>query len=152
VKLTNPKDFWSGIMFLALGLGFALVAYFNYPLGRGARMGPGYFPFWIGVLLAILGAVITFKSLLTQGGPIGSFTWKGMFWVTLAIVLFGLLLRPLGLVGAGLVLIVLSSIPSGEFKLKEVILLWAILAVLCASVFVWGLKLPIPLWPGFLTN
>jgi Tripartite tricarboxylate transporter TctB family len=148
--LSNPKDFASGLMFLGIGLAFALVAYFTYPMGKGARMGPGYFPFWIGVLLAVLGAVITLKSLRTTGEAIGSWALKAMFWVVLAIVLFGLLLRPLGMVGAGLILIVLASIPSGEFKWKEVALLAAVMVVMCASIFVYGLKLPIPLWPSFL--
>jgi hypothetical protein len=150
VKLSNPKDFGSGVMFLALGLGFALVAYFEYPLGKGARMGPGYFPFWVGVLLTILGAVITVKSLFSEGPPIGKIGWKGVFWVTLAIVLFGLLLKPLGLIGAGAILIFVGSIPSGEFKLKEVALLAVVMIGLCVSIFAWGLKLPIPLWPSFI--
>lgn len=152
VKLSNPKDFWSGIMFLAIGLGFAIVAYIEYPMGKGARMGPGYFPFWVGALLTVLGAVITANSLRTTGEALGKFAWKGAFWVTVGIVLFGLLLRPLGLVGASVALVFLGSIPSGEFKFKEVVLLWVILVVLCASVFIYGLKLPIPLWPSFLTN
>jgi hypothetical protein len=110
-------------------------------------MGPGYFPFYLGVLLAVLGLIITGKSFTTAGSPIAGVTWRGIFFVTLAVVLFGALLKPLGLIGAGLVPVIVGSIPSGEFKWKEVGVLSVILLALCTAIFVYGLKLPIGLWP-----
>ena len=62
MKIKSQKDFWSGLMFMAAGLGFAVGAT-NYSFGTSARPGPGYFPFGLGVLLALLGAVVLFKSL-----------------------------------------------------------------------------------------
>lgn len=150
MKLSNPKDFWSGVMFMAMGAGFAVGAYTSYPMGTGARMGPGYFPFYLGALLAVLGLIIAVKSLRSEGTPVGAIAWKGVFWVTLAIVLYGVLLKPLGMVLSSLVLIFVGSIPSGEFNWKEVTLLYVILIVLCVATFVYGLKLPIGLWPEAL--
>ena len=77
MKIKSQKDFWSGLMFMAAGLGFAVGAT-NYSFGTSARPGPGYFPFGLGVLLALLGAVVLFKSLSieTEGGdPVGAIPW-----------------------------------------------------------------------------
>jgi hypothetical protein len=62
MHIRNGKDFWAGLMFLALGLGFAGVAWKNYNMGTAVRMGPAYFPVVLGGLLAVLGAWVFFKS------------------------------------------------------------------------------------------
>jgi hypothetical protein len=57
MKIKSQKDFWSGLMFIAVGVGFAWGAT-NYSFGSSARPGPAYFPFGLGVLLAIMGALV----------------------------------------------------------------------------------------------
>ena len=103
-----------------------------------------------GAYVAVLGAIVSFRGFRVQGTPFGNVAWKGVFWVTLSIVLYGVLLKPLGMVLASLVLILVGSIPSGAFKWKEVIILYVILIVMCVATFVYGLKLPIGLWPEAL--
>lgn len=61
--IKSQKDFFSGLMFTLVGAGFAWGAT-NYNVGTGARMGPGYFPLLLGIFLAVLGAFITFYSLV----------------------------------------------------------------------------------------
>jgi hypothetical protein len=149
VKIKSQKDFWSGLMFLLVGAGFAWGS-LNYSFGTSARPGPGYFPFGLGILTAILGAVILFKALTveTEGGdPIGHWPLKQAAWILGAVVLFGLLLPRLGMAICLPLLIFISSLASGEFHWKEVLVNSVILTVGSWAIFIKGLGLTIPLWP-----
>ena len=153
MKIRNAKDFWSGVMFIAFGLFFAGFAR-QYDLGTAARMGPAYFPTMLGVLLMLIGAMIGFKGLRTEAedghGAVDRFHFKPLILVLGAVVAFALLLRPGGLVVALLALIFISSFGSGEFKLKEILLLATGLCLLVLAVFIWGLGLTIPVLPAFM--
>ena len=153
MKIKSEKDFWAGLMFMATGLGFAGGAT-NYSFGSSARPGPGYFPFGLGILLAILGAFIVFESLTVStrdGEKIGAFPFKPMFLIILAVAVFGVTLPLLGMVIALPLLILISSLAGDEFKLTEVILVAVVLTVGSWLVFIKGLNLVIPLWPSFLS-
>lgn len=146
--IKNPRDFWAGVMFAVIGGLFAGIA-LEYKLGTAARMGPGYFPFYLGLLLVILGAAIILASLKGEGPKVEKFHWWPLFWVLGSICLFGVLLKLTGALVAGFGLVLGASYGSEEFKLRDVILLAIGLTVFCAAVFVGGLKLPIPMCPGF---
>jgi hypothetical protein len=155
MKIKNGKDFWSGVMFIAFGLFFAGFAR-QYDMGTAARMGPAYFPTVLGMLLIVIGAFIGFKGLRTEheegDGQVDKFHFKPLLLVLGAVVAFGLLLRPGGLVVALIALIFISSFGSGEFKLKEILPLTIGLCVLVLAVFIWGLGLTIPVLPAFMQN
>jgi hypothetical protein len=153
MKFKNAKDFWSGVMFVAFGIAFVGFAR-QYDMGTAARMGPAYFPTVLGGLLILLGAYIGFKglSVAAQDGQVDKFHFKPLLLVLGAVVAFGLLLRPGGLLVALTALIVISSLGSGEFRWKEVIPLTIGLGVLVLAVFIWGLGLTIPVLPWFLQN
>jgi hypothetical protein len=153
VKIKSQKDFWSGLMFIATGLGFAAGAS-NYSFGTSARPGPGYFPFGLGILLAILGALVLFKSLTieTEGGdPVGAIPWKPLGLITLSVVVFGLALPKLGMVVSLPLLILIASLAGDEFRLKEVLINIVVLTLGSWAIFIKGLNLVIPLWPAFMT-
>jgi membrane protease YdiL (CAAX protease family) len=145
-NLSNPKDFWSGVMFITIGLGFAFIAR-TYTLGTANRMGPGYFPFYLGLILAGLGGVILFNSLRSKGEAVEKFHWRPILWVLGSIVLFGVLLKAVGMVIAGVLLVCGASYGGHEFKVKGTLFLAFLLVVFCSLVFVFGLKLPIPMCP-----
>ena len=153
MKIKNAKDFWSGVMFIAFGLFFAGFAR-QYDLGTAARMGPAYFPTMLGLLLMLIGATISFKAFRSNAedphGAVDKFHFKPLILVLGAVVAFALLLRPGGLVVALLALIFISSLGSGEFKLKEILPLAIGLCLLVLSVFIWGLGLTIPVLPAFM--
>ena len=67
-RIKDGKDFWAGIMFMSLGLAFVLFSR-NYPMGTAVRMGPAYFPTWLGAMMAALGAVCFIRSFF---GPVTS--------------------------------------------------------------------------------
>jgi hypothetical protein len=199
MKITNGKDFWAGLMFVAFGLGFMLVAR-NYAMGNAVRMGPAYFPTVLGGMLAVLGAVIFFRSfiskiphplvvfpfrvwfvvgglalgvvafytqpprdagmmlqvahMLLSGAAIGllfaAFGPRSLWVILFSVVVFGYLLKPLGLVIATGLLIFGSAWGGHEFKTREVTFLFVALAIFSVFAFVKGLGLPMNVWPGIL--
>ncbi len=154
MKVKSQKDFWSGLMFIVTGVAFAIGAQ-TYSMGSSARPGPGYFPFGLGILLAILGGVVLFKALTveTEGGdPIGGVPWRPMGLITLAVVVFAIALPRLGMAISLPLLIIVASLAGDEFKWKEVIINSAVLTVGSWLIFIKGLNLIIPLWPTFLAG
>ena len=137
-------------MFTVIGFAFAIVVkVYEYPMGTASRMGAGYFPFVLGIVMGVLGLLILAQALLTSGGPIGKFAWRPLIWVLAAFVIFGLTAKFLGLVIAILLLVVISSYGGHEHRWKEAIISSIILAASSIAVFVYGLKLPFPIWPEF---
>ncbi|MEJ6001911.1 tripartite tricarboxylate transporter TctB family protein [Paucibacter soli] len=154
MKIKSQRDFWSGLMFVLVGIAFAWGSS-EYSFGSSARPGPGYFPFGLGVLLALLGALVLFKSLTIEsagGDPIGSIAWKPLLLIVGAIVMFGLALPRLGLVLTLPLLIFISALAGDEFHWKDALLNSVILTLGSWVVFIWGLKLVIPVWPTLLVN
>jgi len=154
VKIKSQRDFVSGLMFIAVGVIFAVGAT-NYSMGSSAKPGAGYFPLILSVIMAILGAVVLFKSLTieTEGGdPIGSIAWKPLIIIVAAIVVFGICLDRLGMVITVPILIIMSSFAGDEFRWRGVIISSIVLTFFSWAVFVLGLKLTIPMWPRFLVQ
>jgi hypothetical protein len=123
-------------------------------------MGPGYFPLALGVLLAILGGIITFKALVVEtadGDRLGAFAWKPLFFIIMANLVFGACigglpsigLKPLGLIAGIYLLTYIASHAGDEHKLKEVIVLASVLALLSYLAFIVLLKLQFPVWPAY---
>ena len=146
-KIPRPKDFYAGLLFVAFGV-FAIIIARNYPLGTAARMGPGYFPRLLGILLIVLGAALSLIALRGRGTPLPGWKWRPVSIVLLSVVAFGLVLTHVGLVLSTIGLIVVASTASREFRFRESLLSGALLAALSVGVFVIGLKLQLPIWPG----
>jgi hypothetical protein len=144
----HPKDFLAGLLFIAVGIA-AIVIGNNYPLGTAARMGPGYFPRILGILLIVLGAALALRALRLQGSPLPSWPWRPTVIVLGTVVLFGAIVDRIGLALSTIILIVGASLASREFRLKEAIISGIALAALAVCVFVLGLKLQLPIWPVF---
>ena len=147
--IRNPKDFGSGCLFAGFGL-TAVVLGASYPVGTAARMGPGYFPRALGLILIAMGAVLILKSLRTRGSAITISTYKPVLVVLGSVVVFGLAVLPLGLVLATVLLIILSSAASHEFRWKEAVIASAVLAAFVVAAFGYGLNLQLPILPPFL--
>lgn len=162
MKIKGQKDFFAGLMFLVIGLAFAIGAT-DYNIGSGARMGPGYFPLILGVLMSILGIAIAAKGLIVEtpdGDKIGKWAWKQVFFILAANFAFGVLLvgvPALGIPQFGLIvaiygLVFIASLGGYTFKTKEVAILATCLAVGSYGAFVWALNLQFPVWPSFITG
>jgi len=162
VKIKSQKDFYSGLLYTVVGAAFAYGAT-SYNVGTAARMGPGYFPLLLGSLLAIIGGIIIFKSLVVEtptGDRVGSWAWKPLSFIIAGNLLFGVLLGGLpsiklpamGLIVAiyGTTLVV--SMAGDKFKLKEVLILATVLSVMSYLAFIVLLKLQFPVWPSFIAG
>jgi putative tricarboxylic transport membrane protein len=134
-------------MFMAFGFGFMIVAR-NYAMGTAVRMGPAYFPTVLGGILALIGLAIFIESFVVHGEKVPHMVLRPMTLIVLGIVLFGALLKPLGLIVATAIVIVVGALGGHEFRLKEVLILYAVLVVFSVAVFVRGLGLPIPVCPA----
>ena len=115
MKIKSERDFWSGLMFIGVGVAFAIGA-MEYSMGPNcpdgapcatsliarftqlsARPGAGFFPLGLSVLLALLGLFVLFKALTIEtpgGDPVGGFAWRPLVVVIAAILAFGFLLEP----------------------------------------------------------
>ena len=147
MKIKSPKDFWAGLMFIGVGAFFVVWAATHYQLGTAVRMGPAYFPILLGGLLAFLGLLVLVESFALEGPPVPKFNFRPLILISAACVVYGYLMKPLGLVGATAALVIISAYGGHEFKWKEVIILCVVLIVFSVLVFVKGLSLPFPLWP-----
>ena len=151
MQIRSQKDFASGLMFVIVGILFAYIAT-TYNMGTPAKIGPGYFPFWLGIVLALLGAIITMTSMSakTSKDELASWDWVSVMWVTGSVILFGLVLKPMGLVVSLIMLIFISAMASHEFHWKGTVVNAVILNVIAYVAFIWGLKLQFQVWPSFL--
>jgi hypothetical protein len=152
LRIKSERDFWSGILFLGTGIGFALGAT-QYSMGSAARPGPGYFPLLLSCLLAILGTIVLFKSLTVaapDGDRVGPIAWRPLLVVNAAIAVFALALPSLGLVLTVPILTIVVSLAGDEFAWRGVLANAAVLTLSAWAIFILGLKLVIPLWPTFL--
>jgi hypothetical protein len=159
VNLKNQKDFFSGVLFMSIGVSCAWSAS-RFSIGSAANMGPGYFPVLLGVLLTLLGGVLVFKALVFEtedGGRIGRWAWRPAGFVVLANLVFGVAIGglssvgipPMGLVLAIFALTVLAAKAGSEFRWKEVLVLASVLALGSYLIFIMLLKLQIAIWPAF---
>lgn len=148
--IKNPKDFKAGLLFIIFGIVTAFLSQ-RYTIGTAAKMGPGYFPFLLGLILPLLGAGICLKSLSKGKGVKRNIPlrFRPVFFILSSVVLFGLLLYPLGMILSALFLVMISSMASEEFNLKIAFLNAFVLVILILIIFVYFLKFQIPILPFF---
>jgi len=143
----SPKDLIAGLLFIAAGIAAIAIAT-NYTLGTAARMGPGYFPRILGMMMIVLGAILALRSLRLDGPPLPGWKWRPVLVVLGSVVVFGLIVNHAGLVLSTILLIAMASAASDEFRPKEAVISGILLATLAVGIFVIGLKLQIGIWPG----
>ncbi|SFN21245.1 tripartite tricarboxylate transporter TctB family protein [Variovorax sp. OV329] len=162
VQIKSKKNLVAGLMFACVGVAFATGAT-NYNVGTAARMGPGYFPLMIGVLLGVLGLVVVGSSIGASEGdgePIGKIAWKPLGLIIGANLLFGLLLagvNAIGLPAMGLIvaiyaLVVVACMAGSNFSMKMAVVLATVLAIGSYLTFILGLNLQFQVWPTFITG
>ena len=162
MSIKSQKDVAGGLLFTVTGVAFAWGAT-TYQVGNAARMGPGYFPLLLGIILAIMGVIVTlqgFRKGGPDGDPIGSIAWKPLGFILGANIAFGALLAGLpsigfpsfGLIVAIYALTLLSAMGGEEFVLKEVLVLATILSAGSYVIFIKVLALQFPVWPAFIAG
>jgi hypothetical protein len=165
MKVKSEQDFWAGLMFIAFGLFFIVVALGTpefidnlagtrlipgYQMGSSVRMGPAYFPVVLGGLLAVLGLIVLFDAVVEEGPKVAKFHFRPLIFIAISSLAFAYLLKPLGLVLASIILVFICAYGGHEFKWKEVAIMSVVLAIFSVLVFVKGLALPFPVCPDFI--
>lgn len=147
-RIRNPQDFWGGVAMMAIAL-FAFYASSNLSGMRGFSFGPGTAPRLFAGLLFSFGALIAIMGVLADGPRFPKFAYRGPALVTAAIILFAVMIRPLGLVVSSFAMFVFAASGSKETKWIEAVIAAAVLTVFCTLLFVYLLNLPFQLWPRF---
>jgi hypothetical protein len=142
--IRNPRDFWAGLIYIGIGLSAFYIA-LDYEMGTAVRMGPGYFPRVLAIVLALIGFASLLRSFLRPGEAVGRMAWRAALLVLGATVIFGLLVRGAGLALGLLVLVLISAYASRQLRLPSTVLLAAGLAIFSFLVFLKGLGIPLPL-------
>lgn len=142
------KDLLAGLMFCGFGAGAAIIAY-GYEFGSPARMGSGFFPVVVGVLVAAMGLILVVRAIIWPqvSEPIAHIPFRPFFFISVAIVAFGLLIEDAGLIAALAALIVIARFAGREGSLLELALMVAVLVAVAVAIFVYGLNIRLPLGP-----
>ncbi len=146
MKIRSQEDFWAGLMFVGFGI-LAIVVARNYPMGSALRMGPGYFPTWLGGIMVVIGAIMTGRAYRIEGEAIGRWGWRALLWLSAAFAGFGLLIEKAGFVLALLALIISSSLAGRDTRPIELVVLIVVLIAGSVALFIYGLELPYLLFP-----
>ena len=145
LRIRNQEDFWAGVMFV----GFGLLAVFisrDYPMGTAMRMGPGYFPTYLGVIMMIFGAIVSAMSFRLEERKLTPFAWKPAIMLGLAFMVFGWGIDHIGFIPSLFVLILMSAGAGASFRLLEVLILSVVLIAGAVGIFIYGIELPYPLF------
>lgn len=148
LQIRHPKDFYAGVIFIVVGVAALLIGR-DYSLGTTTRMGPGYFPALLGALLTLLGLIISLRSLIFDGPAVGDIGFRPLVLILASMLAFAGLLEPAGLVIATAALIAIGCLGSTESRARDVIVLSIALIAVALGLFVYGLGLPMKIWPGY---
>jgi hypothetical protein len=148
MKIKAEQDFWSGLLFIAFGI-VAIVTAKNYSIGSVGRMGPGYFPIALGVLLAVLGLIVIAKSFVVDGEKMEPLNWWPIASIVVAVGLFGLSIERLGLVAAITIVTSVLALTLRRLGWVGFVALTGALIAFSLIVFVYALQLPFTVWPVF---
>jgi putative tricarboxylic transport membrane protein len=143
----GPRDFYGGLVLIGVAV-FALWASRDLPGMRGFAFGPGTAPRMFAVVLGVLGAAVAVTGILNRGPGIDRFALRGPFFITLSVVLFAWLVRPMGLVIASFLSILAAAGATPEARLIETLIWGAVLTAFCVFLFPIALNLPMQLWPN----
>ncbi len=147
LAIRNPKDFCTGILLLVISAVFAY-GLTELQIGTAYRMGPGYFPMLLIILLTVFALIILVNGFTTDGEAIGEIPWRALIVVTVSVVVYGATLRGLGFVPALALSVLISTFAAERWDAKAAIALTIGLVVSCFFIFVKGLGLPLsPIGP-----
>lgn len=147
MKIMNQEDFWAGLMFVGFGI-VAIVLSLDYPMGTASRMGPGYFPTYLGAIMLGLGAIVAIMAVKTktEGEKIAPFAWKPMIMLSLGFLVFGWGVDHIGFIPALFALCVITAAAGQTFNIVEVLIMTAVLIAGAVGIFIYGIELPFPLF------
>jgi putative tricarboxylic transport membrane protein len=146
IRVRNPQDLLAGLLFVAIASGALWVAW-DYPTGSAVRMSSGYVPRLLCLLLAVIGVFVALRSFVIEGPDLTAVRPRPLLLITAAVVVFAFSIQTLGLVLATALITIIGGFASPQVRIVEMIAAAAVLAVMTTAIFIWGIGLPIPIWP-----
>lgn len=147
IHIRSPKDFFAGLLFLFFG-GVAAYVARDYPMGSALRMGPGYFPLVLGVLLVLLGLAACIRGLAVKGERIEGMRFRPLLLISGAVGIFAVAIENAGIIVSTALAVAAAAAASRESRIREVVILVIVLLALAVGVFTYALGLPFKLMPG----
>lgn len=142
------KDMIGGILIGLMG-GAITTHSTTLRIGSLSQMGPGFFPFSLGIVLMLVGAAIAIKSIaagVSIGGERRTFEWKAWLLICISIVSFIVLAKYVGLIAATFSIVFISAFADRENSWRSALGLAVVMVILSVLVFWWALKIPMPLF------
>ncbi len=145
LQIKSKEDFLSGLMFIGFGLA-AIIVSREYPMGTAMRMGPGYFPTYVGGLLILFGVILAAQAFVSKGEGVTGFAWRPVLVLSAAFLVFGFAMDHIGFIPSLVILIVGSALAGKEFRILEVVILTAVMTAASVGIFIYGIELPFRLF------
>jgi hypothetical protein len=139
----NSTELAGGSIAIAIG-GFAVWEASGYTIGELSRMGPGYFPVALGVVMIGLGAALIFEGRRADAEPAENPAWRTLIAVLTGIGAFALLLERTGLVPASVALVLLAALAEPQYRPGQTVLLALAISAISVLVFTVLIGLPLP--------
>lgn len=147
--IRGTKDFWAGLIYVFFGASAIIIAQ-DYAMGTAIKMGPAYFPSLLGGILVAIGLVSIVRSFIVSEPPIGAFAVKSLSLIVASVLVFGVLVRALGMAISLPLLVLISAYGSVHFRWVPTLALAVGLTAVCIFVFLKGLGIPLPIWGTWL--
>lgn len=147
MKIKNQEDFWAGLMFVGFGV-LAIYMSQDYPMGTASRMGPGYFPTWLGGIMLVLGAIVTLLAIRPSSPVtvVKGFAWKAAILLSIGFLVFGWGVDHIGFIPSLIAITIITSAAGQRFRIVEVLILSVVLTAGAVGIFIYGVELPFPLF------
>ena len=151
-SIRNSKNFYSGLLFAGIGIAALIISY-SYSAGKASHMGPGYFPRALGIIMIVLGGALSVLSLrATEEKTTITWRWKPLVTILFSVCVFGWFAQSLGMILASLLLVLVASMAREGFNWKEAVVVGLILGAASVGIFIYGLDVPLPIWPAFISG
>jgi hypothetical protein len=147
-RIRSQQDFAAGLLFIVIAVATLWIGW-GYPIGTAVRMNAGYFPRMLGGILLLLGLITLLGSLTADGPKITPVRMRPVVMIPLAVIAFGFACAHFGFVLASIFVTIFGSFASPETRFKEMVVASLLLTLSAVAIFIWGVGLPIPLWPEF---
>lgn len=139
------KDLIAGAVFIVVGGAFAIGS-LGHDIGTPLRMGPGYVPLALGIMLAGLGVLVIIKGFLAgEGEPIGEVDWRAVAFITASLLFFGITVRGVGVIAALFGASLLAALARSRTRPVEVLVIAIGLTIVSVLIFIVALRLRLPL-------
>ena len=150
MRIKSGQDLLTGLLFIVVG-GAGLWIGADYPMGTAQRPGTGVLPYILSWCLIGTGGLLWIKAMLAEGPGLTGWAWRPIIMITLATIAFALLIDQGGLVVAMLVSMTLAALGTPETRWREYTMFAAIMVVIGVGMFIYGLRMPIPILPRELS-